>query len=196
MEGYYDCGPLVLLDRPVALTGFIGSKLPQIASSVVALTGLPLADLDRWIEHEAGTAVEGMVLRQGEIAMRRMESRLLDRALESRPPGIIVLGEGTLLDSDNRRKIRRHAKLVYIELSIFELYAALRAEWAHAPMKHCHLFVDPPGDIAEVESLFKHRISSYRDADVLVRGSHKYTLDIAMDVIKILEPLPPSSPAA
>ena len=41
MEGYYDPYPQVSLERPVALTGFFGAQVEQVAHALSARTGVP-----------------------------------------------------------------------------------------------------------------------------------------------------------
>ena len=67
LDPYYSPQPLLILDRPVALVGFFGARLPQIAAVVSATTGVPLGDLERMIEHRTGRSLSRLVFESGAV---------------------------------------------------------------------------------------------------------------------------------
>ncbi|MEL7061035.1 MAG: shikimate kinase, partial [Acidobacteriota bacterium] len=97
MNDYYSHHPLVSLDRHVVLAGFVTEETRGIGYRLAALTGLPVTDLDRSIEHVAGQSVWKLIWNEGEARYRELERVALRRALDDRPLGIITLGDGTLL---------------------------------------------------------------------------------------------------
>ena len=118
MSNYYEPGPLVLLQRPVVLIGFPGVDQHGLGRDLAALSGLPLIEVDRWVEHAAGQSLVGLVQTQGLEAVRQLEDRFLAQALAARPPGIVVLGDGALLKEANLRQVLAKATLVYLKLSL------------------------------------------------------------------------------
>ncbi len=183
MEGYYDYFPKVIPERPIAITGFVGARVPLVGAAISALTGLRFAELDRLIEHQAGASIPLIVLSKSEAALRRHESKTLKQALQAKPPGILVIGEGTLLNRGNRRLIKKQAKLVYVELSVFELYTGLRQELADSPGKYLHLFPTPPEHPQDLQSLLTARTPSYHQADLIISGSRKHPTQISQEII-------------
>jgi shikimate kinase len=182
VDDYYAYSPTVVLEQPIAIIGFAGARVSVIAAAIVSLTGLPLIDLDRWIEHEVGASLAQFVLRKGEAALRATESLLLLRALDARPAGILALGEGAVLREANLRQIREKASLIYVELDIFELYARIKEELAYAPGKYLHLFGECPQSPQQIKSFLDQRVTGYRQADWIVRGSHKAPLAVAAEI--------------
>lgn len=187
MNNYYDYAPKIIPERPVALTGFAGSRSALVGRAVCALTGLPFIDLDRWVEHESGSCLSHLVLKNGQCAQRTLESRLLERALKARPQGIIVLGEGTLLNEGNQNAVTTQATLVYISLSVFELYARIREESAQSPEKYTHLFHGTPDSPEEVHRLLNERLLGYRLAGVAIDSSRKAPIELAREIVSTLK---------
>lgn len=126
MNGYYDHHPSLLLERPVAVVAFFGQTQRRAAHHVAARTGLPLHDLDRLIEHEAGQSLWDLVRAAGETGLRQLESRLLRQALRSRPPGLIALGDGALIQPANQEVVLAEATLVYLQRDLPGTYWHLR----------------------------------------------------------------------
>lgn len=127
MEGYYDHGPLIQLDKPVALAGYLTEETRVVGYRLSALLGLPSIDLDRRIEHHGGRSVWSMIWDESEARYRQLERQELRRALRERPCGILSLGDGTLMDEENRRLVHRHSHLVALDLDLANTYWRLKA---------------------------------------------------------------------
>ena len=162
LSNYYEHGPLVLLQRPIALIGFLGVDQHGLGRDLAALSGLPLIEVDRWIEHEAGQSLVALVLAQGIEALRQLEDRFLAQALVTRPPGIIVLGDGALLKETNLRQVLDKATLVYLKLSLASTYWKLR----HQAGGSHPLLLQPPESTAELRPLLAERQGGFDQAHV------------------------------
>ena len=162
LSNYYEHGPLVLLQRPIALIGFLGVDQHGLGRDLAALSGLPLIEVDRWIEHEAGQSLVALVQTQGIEALRQLEDRFLAQALATRPPGIIVLGDGALLKETNLRQVLDKATLVYLKLSLASTYWRLRQQ---AVRPH-PLLLQPPENTEELRPLLAERQGGFDQAHV------------------------------
>lgn len=162
MSNYYEPGPLVLLQRPVVLIGFPGVDQHGLGRDLAALSGLPLIELDRWIEHAAGQSLVELVQTQGLEALRQLEDRFLFQALASRPPGVVVLGDGALLKEANLRQVLAKATLVYLKLSLASIYWKLRDQ-ALGPHP---LLLQPPESTAALRLLLAERQGGFDQAHV------------------------------
>lgn len=162
MSNYYEPGPLVLLQRPVALIGFLGVDQHGLGRDLAALSGLPLSEVDRWIEHEAGQSLVALVQTQGIAALRQLEDRFLAQALAARPPGIVVLGDGALLKEANLRQVLAQATLVYLKLSLASIYWKLR----HPALGPHPLLLQPPASTAQLRPLLAERQGGFDQAHV------------------------------
>ena len=162
MSNYYEPGPLVLLQRPVALIGFLGVDQHGLGRDLAALSGLPLIEVDRWIEHAAGQSLVALVQTQGIEALRQLEDRFLAQALVARPPGVVVLGDGALIKEANLRQVLAKATLVYLKLSLASIYWKLR----HQALGAHPLLLRPPESTAQLRSLLAERQGGFDQAHV------------------------------
>ena len=93
MDGYYDHGPLVALQRPIAITSPLREFTRAVTYRTASLLGLLFHDIDRLVEHRAGKTIEQLVLEEGEDAYRSTEARCLATVLRERPTGLIALAD-------------------------------------------------------------------------------------------------------
>ena len=183
LSNYYEHGPLVLLQRPVVLIGFLGVDQHGLGRDLAALSGLPLVEVDRWIEHEAGQSLVSLVQTQGIEALRQLEDRFLAQALTSRPPGIVVLGDGALIKEANLRQVLDNATLVYLKLSLASTYWKLR----HQAVGAHPLLLQPPESTGELRPLLAERQGGFDQAHVTL-DMDAMTLEVALRLL--LERLP------
>ncbi len=116
--------------RPIALIGLMGAGKSAVARLLGERLGASMADLDAMVEAAEGRAVAEIFARAGEEHFRRRESELLTEVLRT---GVRVLacGGGIVLDPENRRALREHCRVVWLEVSPAE--AARRVSAAGAP---------------------------------------------------------------
>ncbi|MEM8930194.1 MAG: shikimate kinase [Acidobacteriota bacterium] len=178
MEGYYDDGPLVALDRPVTLAGFLVEETRAIGQRAAALLGLPVHDIDRAIEHEAGTSVWNLIWRDGEARYRTLERQHVAKALAARPLGVITLGDGVLVDPAVRQDILNRTDLLVLDLDLLGLFGALKAT-KNASMDFWHpLHAGPLERIEQVRPFYDARRSSFDDASsrITATGQTRHAL--------------------
>ena len=161
MSNYYEHGPLVLLQRPVVLIGFLGVDQHGLGRDLAALSGLPLIEVDRWIEHEAGQSLVSLVQTQSIEVLRQLEDRFLAQALATRPSGIVVLGDGALLKEANLQQVLAKATLVYLQLSLASTYWKLRHQAIGS-----HPLLQLPESTAELRLLLAERQGGFDQAHV------------------------------
>lgn len=150
MSGYYDHHPVVSLGRHFVLGGYFVAETRQIAYQLAALTGLGVTDLDRTIEHYAGKSIGELIETDGEDRYRRLESFHLTRLLAASPWAIISLGDGTLLDDGNSRRVLEAATLVVLDRDLANCYWQVRREAANSVGPWHPLF---PGPVERFEQI-------------------------------------------
>ena len=164
MHGYYDPHPTVTLDRHLVLAGYFGAETRRIAFRLAALTGLGVTDLDRKIEHHAGRSVGELIRTGGEKRYRRMEREHLASLLASRPGSILSLGDGTLIDAANRRRVLAQARLVVLDLDLPGCYWRYRSgasgsrEWWHP------LYLGPVETFEQLRPYYEQRRPGFAEA--------------------------------
>jgi len=185
--GYYDHHPTLTLREPLALIGFMGAGVGRIGHGLAARTGLPLHDVDRLVEQRAGMSRAQLVLEQGDAARRAIERDLVSAALRSRPPGIIVLGDGALLDATTREAVVTSTHLLYVERPLPVLFEAVRRERARAPAAIPEFVVAAPRSPDDLLPYFEERAPTYAAARTTLRARDLHGGHV---VDAILEELP------
>jgi len=132
-DAYYGYAPLVHIRRPLVVIGMPGAETVAVCNALASLTGLPLIDLSRRVEHDAGKSVSHIVLREGERMLRAREAALLMRAVEERPPAIIACGPGAWSKAEIRRALPAQADTLALHRPEGALLQALRAAVARSP---------------------------------------------------------------
>jgi shikimate kinase len=168
LDPYYDHHPTHRLERPLALTGFFGAGVVEVAASLSQRTGLPVIDLDRWIEHDRGCGLSALVLREGEASLRDAERRLLRRAVAARPASILALGDGALMDPESLALVLRETDLVYLREDISALHGRLVAELDRGRTSLYPFVFWTPAEPEDLVPTFEARRLSYEAAEDVI----------------------------
>ena len=187
MQGYYDPHPSRTLERPLVLVGFMGAATSQTAQAICALTGLPLADLDRRIEGEAGRSIAHIVLRGGDAALRSVERRLLAAALRERPPPVIALSDGALLDPRSQSEVAARATLVWLDADLDTLTRRVRRARAARPGS-LPAFMQRGTQVTKdaLKPLLNVRRPGYSAAEVRIDIGERTPTQVARELLSLL----------
>lgn len=165
---YYDPHPTIRLERALALVGFMGAGVRGVAHGLAARTGLPLHDLPRWVENEAGMSWARVLLEQGPDALARAEARALDHALREGVAGVIALSHGALLDAGLRETVLEHTQLVYLERPLDVLFERVVAAVRKNPATIAEFMLGEPRSVDDLRPYFEEREPGYRAAPVVI----------------------------
>ncbi len=169
-DPYYSTAPLLILDRPLALVGFMGTRIPQTAAAFSAMTGVPLLDLERLVEHRVGTALTRFVRTAGLDALHVAEEAVLRQQLHHSPPPVLALGPATLQHPASARLIRQHTTLVYIQRDVLEMYGNLLDELDSSSSRCWPLAGRRPGSVGDVQPALAQWRGDYETARHTLRG--------------------------
>jgi len=106
----------VTTDGPcrVALIGMMGSGKSTIGRLLSEATGWPHVDNDELVRQAHGMTARELLAERGEDVMRSAESDALAVGLALRPPTIIGVAAGVILDSDDGARLRGGAIVVWL----------------------------------------------------------------------------------
>lgn len=180
-DGYYDPHPTVVIAQPVALIGFFGAETELIGRLLTSVSGLRFAVLDLLVEHTAGMSRATFIRQRGEAAWRAAEAEALGRALADRPPGVLVLGDGALLDRRSLHRVREETTLVYIHRPMEVVEARVRASRRDRPE------LDGVRDAADLRAMLRERAAGYAAAALRVDAGDRAALPVAREVAQKLE---------
>ncbi len=178
---YYDPYPIVHVEQPLTLIGFIGAETGMIGRLLCSVTGLRFALLDTLVAHAVGTTRAEFLRARGEQQLAAIEAEALDRALDDRPAGILVLGHGSLLDRRNLHRVRRASRLIYVHRPLEALVPRIAARGKDHPE------LDDVRNEPDLRALLRARAPGYAAADMRVDGEDRAPLDIAREIARHLD---------
>lgn len=159
----------------VALTGFMGAGKSTTGKRLARLLGIPFVDSDAELERIHGPIADIFGAR-GEREFRRLEAEMIDR-LSADGPRVIAVGGGAVMDSANRRVLRRRGVIVHLKVTPAVAWRRV------AHRKHRPLLGERP-DLGHVASLLAERAGAYADCDYMVHVDHRSPLGAARAIAR------------
>jgi shikimate kinase len=115
------------------LLGFMGAGKSYMAKRLSQHTQLPMLDLDRLIEVEAGKSIPQIFNEEGEAHFRVLEAQLL-RSSSGGSPKIIALGGGTPVHHQNMAWIKENGHSIFLDPPTTILLERLQKGAAQRPL--------------------------------------------------------------
>lgn len=187
-DPYYSYAPTLMIDRPVALAGFMGARVPLTGAMLSTLTGLPFIDLDRHVEHDAGRSLARIVHERGAETLAGYERRVLARVLRESPPPIIALGHATLTDLRTRAMVQQRAQIIFIERPLGELFRHLTKDLSdQGPGRYWPFALHRPEDAAALTALYGLHSGGYATAARTIHAQGLHPQRVARAILAHLE---------
>ena len=181
MDGYYDRLVTHSLDFPLALCGFIGAGVPETAAALCTLTGLPLIDIERQLEHQAGVSLHQNLDRP---ELRAAEANLIERALVHRPCAVIALRASSLNDHRIAALIEAKTTLIYLHRDIFVLFSRIQQmRRQEVQSRAIELTERQQSNISEMASVFRQWEPQYQRAKQVVYAENIRGLKLAQQLL-------------
>lgn len=169
MSDYYEYGPQVQLSGPIVVSGYLADFTRSVSYRASAHLGLAYYDIDRLVEHEAAMEIGRLLLEEGEAAYRKVESQCLLRVLGEKPVGLIALGDGGLLQSENLTRIEDEGQLIILDLELANLFWRVQRLAHRLESDRWHpLFAGVPDDLAEIKSYYQERKVTFDKAQTRI----------------------------
>ena len=166
-------------ERHVVLIGMMGAGKTTVGSRLARAMERPFVDSDVQVEQRAARTVREIFETDGEAAYRAIESEVLAEALGSEEPAVIAAAGGTILDPNNRRRMRECGTVVFLEAKPEDLVARVGGQ-DHRPL----LRDDPLGVLQQMD---RDRRSLYEDtADVVVDVSSKSADAVVQEIVSMI----------
>lgn len=100
----------------VVITGFMGCGKTRVARLLAQLLNQPLVDLDEAITSREGRSPARLIVEDGEVSFRKIETELLREVLENSSPAVVALGGGAWIQEPNRKLIhQKNAITVWLD---------------------------------------------------------------------------------
>lgn len=188
MDGYYDYTPLASLGKHLVIAGYIGEETRLIGYQLASLTGLPVTDLDRKVEHHAGKSVWELIWSEGEGRYRNLEQEHLRGLLAARPFSILTLGDGALIAAENRRLVAG-CHLVALDLDLANCYWRLKSGVARDRENWHPLYPGPLERFEQLRPFYDLRAPGLAAADHQIPLRGKGRNEVVAALIELLPAL-------
>ena len=182
--GYYDPYPLIDLQKPVCLIGFMGCEVHSIVYFISSLTGLPYLELDKQVEHAVGMSLAQLYLEEGETRWRELESIHLRKALAMSPARLICLGDGTLLNDKHQQLCLAKSELVYIRRPQQSFLERIKRGRVETPQRFPYWANKIPRSFEDLEPMLSLREPGYEQAHTLIDIGELGPLEAAKKIIQ------------
>ncbi|HVU04013.1 MAG TPA: 3-dehydroquinate synthase [Polyangiaceae bacterium] len=165
------------MQRPLLVSGFMGTGKSTVSRLVAEWCGRPLVDLDAEIEREAGVPIAELFATRGEPAFRLLEREALDRVLGRTDAPVVALGGGALLQRGTRLDAIDRGVVVTLDASVEEILK--RTAGSDRPLLQAG---DPR---VRVEQLLAERKLAYAECHGRVSTTGRSPEDVARDVVAL-----------
>lgn len=168
-----------MADKPIFLTGFMGSGKSSVGPMLAHALSSPFIDLDNEIVLSTGSTINDLFATRGEKEFRQIESELLQKIL---PAGssVVATGGGIVIAVENRAFMHNKGIIVNLKASLEQV------------LERLHGSTDRPllaGADARIkaELLLQEREAWYADADIRIDTSGKTVEDVVVEILNFLK---------
>ncbi len=172
----------VMAERPLIMTGFMGSGKSTVGKIVAERLGYRFVDLDAEIVAAAGCSVNEIFASKGEPAFRTLESSKLEQILSTEERSVVATGGGAVICPQNRILMRRKGVIINLMVTLEQMLVRLNG-CSNRPLLS--------GEDAAIraEVLMNEREQFYADADIRIDTDGKSVEDVAAEILCSLKGL-------
>ena len=168
-------------ERPLILTGFMGSGKSSVGRVLAQRLSCPFIDLDSEVVAASGRSINEIFSQDGEQAFREMETLCLEQVL-MRGQSVIATGGGVVVAAGNRRLMRARGIVVNLDVSLPHVLQRLDGA-TDRPL------FDGSDAANRVKSLMDDRKQFYADADIRIDTDGKSVEDVAAEILRYVKGL-------
>lgn len=164
-----------LKDKPIALTGFMGSGKSTVGKALALELGYRFVDLDEFIVTRTGKSIPE-IFTSGEVAFRKEEFEALRDLLNKKCNNLVIaLGGGCITNEQSRELVLTHCASIYLHASLDCIRKRIGDSDSNRPLFH------------NADSLYQQRAPLYAQADISVDTENKSVPEIVAMIVKALE---------
>jgi shikimate kinase len=166
-------------DRHIVLIGMMGAGKTTVGSRLARRLDRRFVDSDVEVEQRTARTVREIFETDGEAAYRLLESEVLAEALGSEEPTVIAAAGGTILDPNNRRRMKECGTVVFLEAKPGDLLPRVGGQ-DHRPL----LRDDPAGVLQQMDEV---RRPLYEEtADVVIDAASGGPDEVVEKILKLV----------
>tara|TARA_B100001057_G_scaffold481171_1_gene554879 strand:+ start:25 stop:567 length:543 start_codon:yes stop_codon:yes gene_type:complete len=161
-----------ILSKSIVLVGLMGSGKSAIGKMLAERMGVPLSDIDKMIEKEVGKEINQIFEDSGEKYFRKVEEKVVGRALDN-SAHIISTGGGAILSPKTRSLIKLKSCSIWIQCDVHIIEKRILNQEKRPLLKNKNI-VDALIEKSE------ERIKFYSQADIHIKNENR-NLEIAVE---------------
>lgn len=164
-----------LEDKPIALTGFMGSGKSTVGKALATRLGCDFVDLDAQIVARCGKSIPE-IFACGEATFREAEFQTLRALLEERKGKLVIaLGGGCIIHAPSRELILGCCRSIYLHASLDCIRKRIGPSDSNRPL------------FSNAEALYSERQALYQQAEISVETDDTPVYEIVNRLVRILE---------
>lgn len=167
------------LDRPIVLTGLMGSGKTRLGRLLADALDLPFADSDEEIEKAAGLLIPDIFEKFGEPYFREGEHRVVCRLLDE-GVGVIALGGGAIMTPATAQRIWSESITLWVKASL----PVMLARTAKSDRRPLLKTGDPETILTDLMAKRRH---VYEKSDIVVVSGEEAAEGMLVDALDSLE---------
>lgn len=156
--------------RNLVFVGLMGAGKSAIGRLVAHELGLSFVDSDHEIERVSRMTITELFAAYGEAEFRALETRVIERLLQT-GPRVVSTGGGAFINENTRRRIRESGVSLWLK-------ADLDVLWNRVSRREGRPLLKTPNPRQTLQALMNERYPIYAEADLTV-----ISRDIRKDVI-------------
>jgi shikimate kinase len=166
--------------KHLVLVGLMGAGKTTVGRECATRLGRSFVDLDELIMTHAAMPIEELWRERGEDRFREMEREVVVDVCASPVPLVIACGGGTVVDAENRRRLRDAGTVIWLRAAT----SVLAARVGNDPGRPL-LAGDPSGALARLSEV---RADAYTAAaDAVVDTDERDVGEVADDALAAFE---------
>jgi shikimate kinase len=171
-----------MTDDRIFLIGPRGSGKTTVARLLAEALGWSWSDADVELERQAGMSIRDIFAAEGEAGFREREAAVLAELCERRLC-VVATGGGVVLRPDNRERLRRHGRVVWLTADVPTLCQRLQAD-ATTQERRPALTAGSAASAEEVAAILSAREPLYRGcADLVVDTTGRTLPDVVAELL-------------
>lgn len=165
------------MKKNLALIGMMGCGKSTVAKELAKLMPeFNLVDIDLEIEKSADKKISEIFLRYGEQHFRMLESQKITEYL-SGINQILSLGGGAFENPQNRERILKNSKVVYLKATPETIYERIKSEYHRPLLKNI--------SIERIKEILLKRETNYLKSHIIITTDNKTPNQIAHEIIEV-----------
>jgi len=189
IDPYYDPHGGITLSRPIALIGFWGSRITEIAVAVSKMSSIPLLDVERSIEHHLGMCLQQFIHQNDLETVQKLEKNIIAKAIDGMAtPPIIALRPDSFHNVTTRKYILRRCDTIYIQKNIFLLFSHILDVFDRKELsRNFSIPVSNHRDINQIASCFRDYDAFYQLTHKTIEVEHEHPLKTATNLLQEIQ---------